>query len=83
MDLFDKVKDLLDKEHDKDISDNKVMLSVLWDYKTDDGVAFANGSKENVAFAIVSFLRRNDDIMKAMIELILGKDESKVLQQES
>lgn len=80
MDLFDKMKKLLDKEHSNELGDNKVMLSILWERKEDTGVVFANGGDECIAFIILLFLRNNPEIMKVMVKQILEKDDSEVLQ---
>lgn len=82
MELYEKVKALIDKEHGNDLDENKVMLVLLYDTNTEDGLVFANGSETDVALTMIEFLRSNPRVMKTMTNLIMS-NYGEVLQQES
>lgn len=76
MELFDKVKALIDKEHSKKLSNEKVMIVLMMDEKTDDGVVFANGDDIQIATLLLSFLKVDNKVLRTLTDLVMMENRN-------
>lgn len=76
MELYDKVKTLLQKEHGNELDENKVMLVLLMDDNTGDAEIFANGDDLQIATLLLSFLKVDNKVLRTLTDLVMMENRN-------
>lgn len=76
MELYDKVKHLLQKEHGNELDENKVMLVLLMDDNTGDAEIFANGDDLQIATLLLSFLKVDNKVLRTLTDLVMMENRN-------
>ena len=76
MELYDKVKTLLQKEHGNELDENKVMLVLLMDDNTGDAEIFANGDDLQIATLLLSFLKVDNKVLRTLTDLVMMENHN-------
>jgi hypothetical protein len=76
MELYDKVKILLQKEHGNELDENKVMLVLLMDDNTGDAEIFANGDDIQIATLLLSFLKVDNKVLRTLTDLVMMENSN-------
>lgn len=76
MELYDKVKTLLQKEHGNELDENKVMLVLLMDDNTGDAEIFANGDDLQIATLLLSFLKVDNKVLRTLTNLVMMENRN-------
>jgi hypothetical protein len=76
MELYDKVKTLLQKEHGNELDENKVMLVLLMDDNTGDAEIFANGDDIQIATLLLSFLKVDNKVLRTLTDLVMMENRN-------
>lgn len=78
MELYDKVKHLLQKEHGNELDENKVMLVLLMDDNTGDAEIFANGDDLQIATLLLSFLKVDNKVLRTLTDLVMMENRNEL-----
>lgn len=76
MELYDKVKYLLQTEHANELDENKVMLVLLMDENTGDTEIFANGDDIQIATLLLSFLKVDNKVLRTLTDLVMMENRN-------
>lgn len=76
MELYDKVKHLLQTEHANELDENKVMLVLLMDENTGDTEIFANGDDIQIATLLLSFLKVDNKVLRTLTDLVMMENRN-------
>lgn len=76
MELYDKVKTLLQTEHGNELDENKVMLVLLMDDNTGDAEIFANGDDIQIATLLLSFLKVDNKVLRTLTDLVMMENRN-------
>lgn len=76
MELYDKVKHLLQTEHGNELDENKVMLVLLMDENNGDAEIFANGSELQIAALILSYLKLEGKVLRTLTDLVMMENRN-------